>query len=66
MGAGHTVSWTQPICERDWFTLYPGKLPPRIMRGGLKQCCICGGETIAGIYIRRDPATVTYPQGDDD
>lgn len=27
---------------------------------------MCGLETIAGIFVRRDPATVPFPDGEDE
>jgi hypothetical protein len=61
------VSWTQPFCERCWFAENPGRLPVRfaLPTEPAKQCCECGEPTVAGIYIRRDPAKVPFPSSED-
>ena len=68
-------NFTQPICDPCWLrsmgqweededgNYIPISYPiPTIVSGHpLEMCCMCGDHTIAGIYIRRDPAHVPYP-----
>lgn len=71
--------WSQPCCERCWienntsWELGPDGIdqqtirqPTRITDPQLELCCHCGYETIVGIYIRIDPATVPYPSAEAD
>ncbi len=58
------MTWTQPICAACWMAEHPGRSPVRV-RDTIERCCMCGGDTAAGIYVRRDPATVSYPAEDD-
>jgi hypothetical protein len=60
--AGHP--WTHAICELCWSKLCkakgePGRNPVRMIETVEESCCFCGYPTIAGIYIRRDPALPT-------
>lgn len=56
------MSWTQPVCERCWFTEQPDRRPTQLTASDVERCCLCGLPTVAGIYVRRDPATVPYPK----
>ena len=57
------MSWTQPICDLCWAREEPGREPTRLLPHAreIEKCCICGRDTLSGIYFRRDPATVPYP-----
>jgi hypothetical protein len=55
------MSFTQPICDNCWDKENPDRRSPRHMEGEIEQCCLCGESTRSGIYIRRDPKTVPYP-----
>lgn len=57
------MSWTQPLCDRCWKFISGGKRPFRLKEREVEQCCRCGGRADGGIYVRVDPATVAYPQG---
>jgi len=60
-------NWTQPLCERCWFSERPDEIPTRFIgQCTVERCCMCGLETIAGIFVRRDPATVPFPDGEDE
>lgn len=56
------MSWTQPVCIPCWNRDHPDR-----QTGGHgdindpEHCCLCGGETRAGLYVRLDPATVPFP-----
>lgn len=54
-------SWTQPICEACWRDREPGREPMTLQQPEVEECCLCGSETASGIYIRVDPATVSFP-----
>lgn len=57
------MSWTQPVCERCWFTEFPARRPVQFIGAEeIQHCCRCGEPTVAGIYVRRDPAAVPYPR----
>lgn len=70
------MSWTQPQCERCWieensiWESLPGggevlksiRFPVRITEPEIKQCAVCGELTISGIFVRKDPKEVNYPQ----
>jgi hypothetical protein len=36
--------------------------PALLKNHEVEQCALCGEPTIFGCYIRRDPATVPFPQ----
>ena len=55
------LSWTQPICAECFENANPGRTPICVVNAGTDKCCLCGAETTAGIFIRRDPTTVTFP-----
>jgi hypothetical protein len=60
------MSWTQPLCERCWFDEHD-HMPTRFTGGELaERCCLCGKPTVAGIFVRMDPAKVPYPTADVD
>lgn len=64
-------SWTHPQCEQCWIErntyLDPQRgvtvrIPHRVLVDPkVEQCAWCGQETIAGIYVREDPANVEFP-----
>lgn len=68
--------WNHRICERCWFD-GPGKItdddgytvmarqPTRVVDYPPGLCCYCGGITILGIFVRKDP-TVVQCQGEHD
>lgn len=67
------MNWTQPLCEACWIDrestwegarLLSMRKPVRLIETEIEQCCICGGPTIVGIFIRIDPRTVNYPTPD--
>ena len=41
----------------------PSRLTPQFR--SIEQCCMCGKDTLSGIYARRDPALVYFPAADD-
>ena len=64
------MSWTQPICERDWIAQHAswadGEVvsidrPHRLVDPEIERCAYCGEPTIFGVYVRDDPARVKYP-----
>ena len=57
------LSWTQPICDTCWWNRNPERVPIRIADGKThrERCAFCGEQTMSGIYVRHDPATVPYP-----
>lgn len=55
------MKWTQPLCAACWAATYPHRDQIRVTTPEIEQCCVCGHPTRAGIYVRRDPATVPYP-----
>ena len=61
------LSWTQPVCEDDWFER-DDREPNRIRAEyrSEEKCCYCGKPTQSGIYKRVDPTTVPYPAVKDD
>lgn len=52
--------WTQPICARCWYVLYPNREPVHINNPKLEFCAYCAHITTMGIYIRVDPSTVPF------
>lgn len=58
------MGWTQPICQRCWDQENPGREAHVLTEADPEVCCICGGETVDGIYVRKDPKTVAYPAAD--
>lgn len=59
------VTWTQSLCEADWFANHPEREPVRVRL--LEQdpddvCCLCGTAHRSGIYVRQDPKLVPYPR----
>jgi hypothetical protein len=54
----------QPLCQACWENLHPhGDQPSRrpFAERHVERCCICGRETLAGIYALYRPAAVPYP-----
>ena len=58
------AQWTHTCCEHCWFAT-PGwgnvdhdrvRIPTRVKESDLRICCMCNAPTVAGIFIRRDPA----------
>lgn len=66
------LSWTQPICETCWKsppirdTGGWGGDPSRLLQPEEERCSFCGDPTSAGIYVRHDPAAVSYPAEKED
>lgn len=72
------MSWTQPICEKDWIaqnstwnednTEMTGvKIPVRVTNiDTVETCAWCGDPTIMGIYVREDPTKVEFPAFEDE
>jgi len=55
------MSWNQPLCGICWELEFPNRLPHRLVDRQVVNCCNCGGETVSGIWVRRDPKTVAFP-----
>lgn len=56
------MNWTQPVCIPCWNRDHPDRQTQgRGDIGDLEHCCLCGGETRSGLYVRLDPATVPFP-----
>lgn len=56
------MSWTQPLCGQCWYAEHgTSRQPSRLMNPEVEVCCMCGQETVAGIYIRRDPKECYFP-----
>lgn len=66
------MSWNQPMCERCWInkntTVHDDGSEtirrPFLMVGEhvtAEQCAWCGNQTIVGMFVREDPATLPYP-----
>lgn len=58
------MGWTQPVCQKCWDRENPGRKAITIRVPDREACCLCGNETVDGIYIRKDPNTVPYPATD--
>lgn len=60
------MSWTQPCCDDCWVKREGAKIAHRVTaeRFTDHQCAFCGRITHSGIFVRVDPATVRYPEGD--
>jgi hypothetical protein len=56
-------AWTQPACGSCYSARHPGREPVTVNDEyrQAETCAVCGTETLAGIYIRVDPATVAHP-----
>ena len=56
-------SWTQPICDNCWNLNFPDREPVRMEAPmvEIETCCACAARTRSGIYVRRDPRTVQFP-----
>jgi hypothetical protein len=55
-------SWSQPVCDDDWFKREPTRTPVRIVTRPTERCAFCGQITHSGIYVRIDPSTVPFPR----
>lgn len=58
------MSWTQPLCGDCYAKEHPGQPATYVRNAEGERCALCGAVTFAGIYVRRDPATVPYPMED--
>ena len=67
-----TLSWNQPMCERDWIAqrgvwegdrLVSLEKPVGLTREYIEveQCAWCGEPTIFGVFVRANPANVRFP-----
>lgn len=59
------AQWTHALCIKCWNTEHPDKPASYLYDGPREHCCMCSDPTQAGIYIRRDPATVQYDRGEE-
>lgn len=50
------------IGGRDTEYLVSVPMPVRLTEPVLERCALCGGPTIFGVYVRRDPANVPFPK----
>lgn len=61
------MTWTQPVCSECWYSRDDARpavaLPLSAEDLPIERCCYCGGQTVSGIYVRIDPASVPYPSG---
>jgi hypothetical protein len=64
--AGPRYDWTQPICDDCWDERHPDRRSHRLVHTETEVCCFCGEQTVSGIYLRIDPATVPHPSLRDD
>jgi hypothetical protein len=55
-------TWSQPLCRTCFAVLHPGRVPVQVLYTDAERCCLCGTSTDEGIFVRIDPATVTYPR----
>lgn len=65
------VNWNQVICGPCWTVRNPDRVPVRLRHAEPQsetgeRCSFCGLPTNSGIYVRADPATVPFPQPDED
>lgn len=65
-GAGVKKAWTNPICDHCWCMEEGERIPHRVFTGKPAKCCVCGCDTISGIWVRKDPETVPFPAYEDD
>jgi hypothetical protein len=57
------MTWTQPVCEERFRSIYPGREPRALLLDADEKpdlCCFCEKPTT--IYIRIDPTTVPHPR----
>ena len=61
------MNWNQPFCDLCFKAEQPDREPTRIVpqSRSIEACCMCGRDTLSGIYVRRDPATVYFPAKED-
>lgn len=57
------MNWNQPLCDLCWHAENPDRQATRLLprARSIEQCCMCGRDTLSGIYVRKDPATVYFP-----
>lgn len=48
--------WTHPVCESCWKIISPAQEPVQMKDPKTTSCCLCGDETISGIFTRIDPS----------
>lgn len=54
-------NWTHSICKTCWEKKTaaegnPDRIPVTVRNDSDKPCCFCAEPTMAGIYVRHDPA----------
>jgi hypothetical protein len=54
----------QPMCIPCWHADNPESAPYKREHPDLETCAWCGRYTTSGIYVRVDPATVSYPKSE--
>lgn len=61
------MSWNQPFCDLCWRQEEGDREPTRLAPQFrcIERCCMCGKDTLSGVYARRDPALVYFPAADD-
>lgn len=57
------MNWTQPICSGCYAVRHPERRPCAAVPAERERCCVCGNDTLDGIYFRVDPRSVAYPTG---
>lgn len=50
--------WNHVICDRCWDKEELNRRPVRVRDEGETRCCWCGGVTVSGIFVRRDPGSL--------
>lgn len=65
---GKHYGFTQPLCVNCWIEEYPGRAVVRTLYPHRQAvtCCMCGTLNADGIFTRRDPEGVPYPQPEED
>jgi hypothetical protein len=58
------MTWNQAICETCWNERNPDRQAHRLIPDVAEEetCSYCGKSTRHGIYVRDEPATVSYPR----
>ena len=54
--------FSQPVCDECFAGRYPDKFPIALRHPDRETCCLCGCQTVSGIYIRIDPRSVPHPR----
>jgi hypothetical protein len=65
-------NWDQPQCEQCWIernssvdgTTMSVRRPHVLLETQIEICAWCGKTTIMGVYVRADPASVPFPDGE--